>query len=603
MATGGRHARREARPRAAAGSHGPSTAPGAAAPPDRPAPGPAPRQRSFDDLGTPLHQVTFCVVDLETTGGSPADCEITEVGAVKVRGGEVLGSLQTLVNPGTDIPPAITVLTGITEAMVLPAPRIDEVLPSFVEFLGDAVVVGHNVRFDVSFLQAALDRTGRPRLTNPVVDTCALARRLVRDEVPNCRLGTLAERLRLDHRPTHRALDDVLATVDLLHLLLERAAGLGVTGLDDLLGLPKMGGHPQARKLALTTTLPRAPGVYLFRDRAGRVLYVGKAANLRQRVRSYFSSDDRRKVGNLLREAHRLDHEVCANQLEAAVREVRLIHEHQPRYNRQAKDWSRYRYVKLTLDEPFPRLAVVRRARADGGVYLGPVSSTAVARRIVEAIETAVPLRRCTGRVGAATREAPCAPAQLGVAACPCAGTISRRDYDGIVDQARRGLTTEPELLLDPLRRRMLALADAERFEEAAATRDRAGALVTALQRQRRLQALRRTARLVVDLPGHGGAELHHGVLVDAWPDDPTRAPGGAGRLPLDLLAADCTAVELDPTLLDDEPPPVPADLVDELACVARWIDAAAARLRLVACDGVLATPLPALPSFTPAGA
>ncbi|MEZ5140951.1 MAG: GIY-YIG nuclease family protein [Acidimicrobiales bacterium] len=102
-----------------------------------------------------------------------------------------------------------------------------------------------------------------------------------------------------------------------------------------------MGGHPQARKLALTTTLPRAPGVYLFRDRAGRVLYVGKAANLRQRVRSYFSSDDRRKVGNLLREAHRLDHEVCANQLEArGGARSGFIHEHQPRYNRQAKDWS-----------------------------------------------------------------------------------------------------------------------------------------------------------------------------------------------------------------------------------------------------------------------
>ena len=160
------------------------------------------RQRTFDDLGTPLHQVTFCVIDLETTGGSPADCEITEVGAVKVRGGEVLGSLQTLVNPGAAIPPSITVLTGITEAMVLPAPRIEEVLPSLVEFVGDAVIVGHNVRFDISFLHAALERTGRPRFANAVVDTCALARRLVRDEVPNCRLGTLADRLRLDHRPT-----------------------------------------------------------------------------------------------------------------------------------------------------------------------------------------------------------------------------------------------------------------------------------------------------------------------------------------------------------------------------------------------------------------
>src|SRR5436190_5779705 len=158
-------------------------------------------QRSFEDLGTPLHEVTFCVVDLETTGGSAAADEITEVGAVKLRGGECLGTFQTLINPGVAIPPAITYLTGITEAMVLPAPRIERVLPAFLEFARDAVIVGHNVRFDISFLDAALTRDAYPRIQGRVVDTCALARRLVRDEVPNCKLSTLAERFRLAHRP------------------------------------------------------------------------------------------------------------------------------------------------------------------------------------------------------------------------------------------------------------------------------------------------------------------------------------------------------------------------------------------------------------------
>jgi len=183
-------------------------------------------QRSFDDLGTPLRDVTFCVLDLETTGPSPATDTITEIGAVKVRGGECLGTFHTLVNPGRAIPPQITVLTGITGAMVGPAPRVEEVLPSFVEFADGAVVVGHNVRFDAAFLDGALDRAAWPRLQRPLIDTCAIARRLLRDEVPNCRLGTLSSRLRLDHQPTHRALDDALATTDLLHLLIERAAAL-----------------------------------------------------------------------------------------------------------------------------------------------------------------------------------------------------------------------------------------------------------------------------------------------------------------------------------------------------------------------------------------
>jgi DNA polymerase III subunit epsilon len=317
-------------------------------------------QLTLDDLGTPLADVTFCVIDLETTGGSPTECGITEVGAVKLRGGECLGTFQTLVNPGRAIPPEITVLTGITHAMVVPAPRIEQVLPALLEFVGEAVIVGHNVRFDVGFLQAALERDERPRLRNRTVDTVALARRLVRDEVPNCKLGTLADRLRLDHKPSHRALDDALATGDLLHLLLERAGGLGVTGLDDLLALPTMAGHAQAAKLRLTDGLPRSPGVYVFRGTRGEVLYVGKATNLRSRVRSYFSGDERRKIGALLRETQRIDHVVHPHPLSAAVHEVRLIHRFTPRYNRQSKDWSKYVYVKLTLDEAFPRLSVVK---------------------------------------------------------------------------------------------------------------------------------------------------------------------------------------------------------------------------------------------------
>ena len=195
-------------------------------------------QRSFDELGTPLHEVTFCVLDLETTGGSPGNHAITEIGAVKVRGGERLGRFETLVNPGMAIPPLITVLTGITEAMVLPAPTIAEALPAFLEFLGDAVIVGHNVRFDISFLDAACAARGLDRLTNRRTDTLGLARRLVRDDVPNLRLSTLARHLRVPTEPVHRAMADAQATAEVFHVLLERAATFGVLGLDDLLALP-----------------------------------------------------------------------------------------------------------------------------------------------------------------------------------------------------------------------------------------------------------------------------------------------------------------------------------------------------------------------------
>jgi DNA polymerase III subunit epsilon len=563
----------------------------------------APVQRSFADLGAPLFDVTFCVIDLETTGGSPETCGITEIGAVKLRAGECLGRFQTLVNPGVAIPPTITVLTGITQSMVLPAPRIESVLPSLLEFIGDAVIVGHNVRFDLGFLRHALDRAGHPPLRNRNVDTYALAKRLVRDEVRNLKLGTLAQHFRLPNEPNHRALDDALATGDLLHVMLERAAALGVTGLDDLLALPKIGGHPQVAKLDLTVSLPRRPGVYLFKDRAGRVLYVGKASNLRTRVRSYFSSDTRRKVGSLLREVHHIDHEICHHPLEAAVREVRLIHEHQPRYNRQARDWSRYVYLRLTTNEAFPRLSVVRTVKNDGSFHLGPLPSTRMAKQVAEAIESVVPLRRCTARPGKQERSAPCTSAQLGVSTCPCSGDVSAEDYRALVELTLRALREDPRLLLEPLAARMDDLAAQDRFEEAADVRDRAASLADALRRQRRMDALHRCGRLVIVTDGHGGAEFRHGALVNAWSAEPADATGPRGKaqqsevLPFAEPASGAPLADGDQV----EPgTPVPRHLADELACIAAWLEQRADTTRVEHCDEGLSFPVLPLRSFMP---
>lgn len=185
-----------------------------------------------------LYDVTFAVLDVETTGGSPDEAALLEVGAACFRGGEELARFEALVDPGTEIPPFVSELTGITDATVRGAPPPALVLPRLVSLIGDAVVVGHNVAFDLGFLDTALASCGRPPLANAVVDTLALARRLVRDEVPDCALGTLAAALRLAHRPAHRALADALATADLLHRLIEAATGYGVLRLGELLALP-----------------------------------------------------------------------------------------------------------------------------------------------------------------------------------------------------------------------------------------------------------------------------------------------------------------------------------------------------------------------------
>ena len=196
-------------------------------------------QVTIEDLGRPLLQTTFVVLDLETSGGAPhLGAHITEIGAVKVRGGEVLGMFQTFINPGTPIPAFITALTGITDEMVSSSPRIGEILPTLLEFLGaenDVVFVAHNAPFDLSFLKAAATESDNLWPNFMIIDTAKFARKvLTRDEVVNCKLGTLAEFFNTTVNPTHRALDDALATVEVLHALIGRVGSLGITTLEEL---------------------------------------------------------------------------------------------------------------------------------------------------------------------------------------------------------------------------------------------------------------------------------------------------------------------------------------------------------------------------------
>lgn len=546
-------------------------------------------QRSFDDLGTPLHDVTFCIFDVETTGGNPQTCFITEIGAVKVRGGEVLGTFQTLVNPGCAIPPNITVLTGITDSLVVRAPTMDQVLPSFLEFMGGAVVVGHNVAFDWSFLSAAVQRWGGPLLGNQRVDTLGLARRLLSDEMPRFGLGELSKRLRLPHQPTHRALDDAWATTDLLHVLIERASAWGVTGLDDLVALPSMAGHPQWRKLSLTDDVPRSPGVYLFHDRDDRVLYVGKATDLRSRVRSYFSSDRRRKISQLLRETHRISHRVCQNTLEAELLELRLIHRFQPRFNRRNRKPISPCWVRLT-NEAFPRLSIVRKDPGDTP-HLGPFPSRSEAKTVVEALHAAFPLRRCStriGRRGFEPTDAPCTAAQLGVAMCPCSGDCSEADYDRVVQSVVDAFAGNTELILLPLEAHMHRLAEQERFEEAADMRNRAEAIARIVNRQRRIEMLARIDQLVIEDRRGMRIRIRSGGTLDSLVLDDVRPSIDGDSHPLTDAGQ------------EGERCPLPVTL-DEALCVASWLQRNADGVRLLTSEGLFASPLPGLPDFKPA--
>lgn len=527
-------------------------------------------QPSFDDLSTPLFEVTFCVLDLETTGGSPSQCEITEIGAVKYQRGDLTGTFQTLVDPGLPIPPSITVLTGITEAMVIDAPPITEALPTFLEFIGDSVIVGHNVRFDLSFLNAAAMRLGYGRLPNKSADTAGLARRLVRTEVKNLRLQSLAAHFRSPVTPNHRALEDARATAHVFHALLERAGTLGVTNLDDLLQLPTARGSAHYSKIRLTDDLPRRPGVYMFRDRNGQVIYIGKASNLRARVRQYFYGDTRRSIAYLMKELDGIDHEICETVLEAEVTEIRLIHAHRPRHNRRSRPPKTSHFVKLT-DEEFPRLSVVRTLKEDGLAYLGPFRSKKAADEVVLAIWDALPIRRCRTKSGSRTGK--CAAAQMGLANCPCDGSLDPAGYAEVVNRLMTAIERAPHLLLERLTDRMERLADQQRYEEAAWLRDRHDSLARAVRKSWEWRSLSRAGWLELEHRDGTVAVIDHGRLVE------TRAAGQPPRL-RNVLPQPIPSSSVAPSV----------EVAEEAAIIWRWLEANP--IKLVECTGTLSYPL-----------
>uniref|UniRef100_UPI000838C9C8 DEDD exonuclease domain-containing protein n=1 Tax=Kribbia dieselivorans TaxID=331526 RepID=UPI000838C9C8 len=454
-------------------------------------------QTTLDDLGTPLSEVTFVVVDLETTGGNPRDCGITEIGAVKVRAGEVLGEFQTFVNPGEPIPAFIQTLTGITNAMVAGAPRLATALPAFLDFTGDAVLVAHNAGFDVGFLKAGASALDLRWPGYKVLDTVTLARQLVsRDDAPNHKLSSLAALFGATVTPNHRALQDARATVDVLHGLIERVGNQGVHTFEELQSYSGRVSPATRRKRHLADDLPNSPGVYMFKDERGDILYVGTSVDVRTRVRSYFTaSEKRRRMTEMVRLATSVQAIACATTLEAEVRELRLIAEHKPRYNRRSRNPGAALWVRLT-DEPFPRLSMVKSVRA-GDIFMGPFSSRQRAEEAMAAVHEAVGIRQCLTRLSPTKPTSPCVLAEMGRCSAPCTGAVSVEGYSALVGEAAGAMSGDARPVVAQLHAKMATLSSGERFEEAGTVRDRMISLVRGASRAQRIAPLAATPELV----------------------------------------------------------------------------------------------------------
>jgi DNA polymerase-3 subunit epsilon len=410
-----------------------------------------------------------------------------------VQNGVVQDRLERLVEPGVPIPPFVTRLTGINAAMVSGKPRLESLLPDLWRLLQGAVVVAHNASFDCNFLSSAFGRVGLPWQGERLC-TLRLARRLL-PGLHSYRLDSLCAFLGFSFVQRHRAGPDAEATLSLLQHLLATAAERGVDALDKLLCIQYQPVTARRRKgrvdEAQVASLPTTPGVYLLKDLHGRVVYVGKSVNVRQRVRTHLRPSGTAGSGSQPRLRRRLPHiaDVEAietrSELEALLLESKLVKRYLPEGNSLLRDYHDYPFIKIDPSDPFPRLEATRERPSDGAVYFGPFRRAGVVASAVMFLGEQLGLRSCAGRLRPG--QAACPLLEMKKCLGPCVRAVTDEQYRAAVDEAVGVLRGERSEVLERAARRRDELGEQLRFEEAAELRDRIRDLEQVISIQHRM--------------------------------------------------------------------------------------------------------------------
>jgi DNA polymerase III subunit epsilon len=556
----------------------------------------------MDLLSAPIATAEFMVVDTETNGLAGDDCELTEVGAVLVGGGELHDRWSSLCRTSAPLRRGIQRLTGITQAMVDGAPSLEDVLPALNDRLQGRVLVAHNAPFDRRVLRQAFGRIGLEWPDPPVLCTAAMARAML----PLQRrrgLGVLADALGIEVHTAHRALADAETCAGVLCALFPRLCANAATVGDALAMLtprrrnrkrpttrplppsllaPEPGGPartgragpgPRGAPQPDFAELPRDPGVYIFRDDSGRVLYVGKSVSIRSRARAHFAPSS--PPAAWTRHATVVDYRTTGSELGALLLENRLIKELKPPGNKRlTRPDDRLVYIRCRLDIPFPILEVAPDPAAGHAVTVGPVRGRRLALELVEQLDSLFGLRHCGRRLP--RREHPSAYGQMGRCLSPCLGDLDpnlyRRRLDEVLALFLREPTGSDQPLLRHVYSQMRAAAAQERFERAESLRRRAGRLRIILDRLGGvLEATHARPRVVLaPHPSRGEPEvfwLVGGRLVDFGP---LGEPGAEGAV--ESLVARTEAALRRVGRVGEVGAHVPPNEVDEVRILGTWL-------------------------------
>lgn len=434
----------------------------------------------------PITETEFAVLDFETTGVSGKKNRVIEIGIVHVKNLEIVDSYQTFINPGLLLPYYITRITGITDADLYDAPYFEDVTSEVLDFIGDSVLVAHNLPFDSSFLKNEFMRadTFLPQMNS--LCTLKLARKMF-PELKSKSLGNLVKHFGIKHKDVHRALGDAMATAKLLIKIISHLKeDQNVSTIDELLAYQsvtpiKSNLRIIKKKLAVDfAKAPTTPGVYLFKDTKGKIVYIGKAKIIKKRVANYFSNTAARKAKQIVRKASSLEYIQTNSELSALILESELIKKHKPPMNTMLKKYPQQFFIRVKLIHDYPNLSSVSKIEFDGNDYFGPYSNRETSKNLIEIVNKTYLLRECSDKE--LKRGKKCYLLDIKRCVAPCINSISE-EYKNELDSAYTFLAGENQEAVNKLLNKMKSLSEEQKYEEAAEIRDITNQILNQLNR------------------------------------------------------------------------------------------------------------------------
>ena len=434
----------------------------------------------------PIKNAEFAVLDFETTGVSGKKNRVIEIGIIHVKNLEIVNSYQTFINPGQLVPYYITKITGITDTDVHDAPFFEDVTSEIVDFIGESVLVAHNLPFDYSFLKNEFMRADifLPKMES--LCTLKLARKMY-PELKSKSLGNLVKHFGIVHKHVHRALGDAMVTAKLLiKMITQLKEDQNITTLNELLAYQsvtpiKSNLRIIKKKLAVDfANAPTTSGVYLFKDAKGKIVYIGKAKIIKKRVANYFSSAAVRKAKQIVRKASSLEYIQTNSELSALILESELIKTHKPPMNTLLKKYPQQYFIKVKCTHEFPSLSSASKIDFDGNDYFGPYNNRETSKNIIDIISKTYQLRECSDRE--LKRGKKCYLLDIKRCVAPCI-TKDYTDYKKELDFAYTFLSGENQEAVNKLLLKMKSLSEEKKYEEAAEIRDITNQVLNQLNR------------------------------------------------------------------------------------------------------------------------